>query len=557
MDDTGHEPGSAGGRLPAGVARPVRPPRPTSGRERRRRPRQQAGAGTPTAVTATAVTTTTVTPTALHTVEPPTLSSPCTVLPDRVHRRGRRAVRVVSWIALVTSLSLLAATGTGYALLNRYDGNIQRIGGVLADDQPDPGARDARNVLIVGSDSRDELSDAEDFQGAGEDFVTGQRSDVIILAHLYGDSDQAQLVSIPRDSWVDVPAFADPLTGAAVPARQEKINKAFFDGGPALLVATVEQLAGVRIDHYLQVDFTGFRSMVDELDGVDICLSRPARDVVSGIDLDAGRHTLSGEQALSFVRQREGFARADIDRIQRQQRLLGSMVRKMLSAGTLLNPLKLNGLLEAATRSLQVDEDLTLDELRQLATRFRTMDAGGIGFVTVPISDINALRDRQSVVLLDDVAAGELFDQLRRDIPPGTPAAPDVVPPDASGPVVPPEQVAVQVFNGTGIPGLAGRAADDLRAAGFVLAGAPGDRSTGARSTVVLHGPDRADSARTVASALPGAVLELDPSLNRTLEVVVGSDYDGVTPVRVAPAPAPEPPASPTPRTAAEDMCAP
>jgi LCP family protein required for cell wall assembly len=464
------------------------------------------------------------------------------VLPERSAGRGRRVARVLSWIAVVTSVSILALAGVGYAFVMRYDGNINRIGGVLGDDAA-VAAGGPRNVLIVGSDSRDVEGNA--FQGVGDEVITGQRSDVIILAHLYGGTDKVQLVSIPRDSWVDIPAFTEPETGETTAAQTAKINQAFFLGGPALLVSTVEQLSGLQIDHYMQVDFDGFRGIVNELGGVEVCLSEPAKEAQSEIDLPAGVSTVNGEQALAFVRQRTGLPRGDLDRIDRQQRLIGGMVRKVLSAGTLLNPLKLNGVLDTATKSLQVDEGLSFGELRDLALRFRDVSANGVAFTTVPIADSAARRRGQSVVLIDDIAAAQLFTQIRNDVPPGTPP-----PPDDSALIVAPENVQARVFNGAGVSGLGRRAADELAAVGFQIVEPPSDRGTDAAETVVYHGPGKADSAATLAAAVPGSRSELDPSLDETLEIVVGTSYAGARQVTVGGAP---PPADVI--TAAADPC--
>ncbi|HVM26127.1 MAG TPA: LCP family protein [Mycobacteriales bacterium] len=461
---------------------------------------------------------------------------------------------------MATSVTILAAAGAGYAFVQHYDGNINRLDGIFdGTDRGEVGESGPKNILIVGSDSREGLAPGEDFQGTGDEFVTGQRSDTIILAHLYGDDEVAQLVSFPRDSWVTIPASTDPRTGERRPAHEAKINSAFFEGGPALLVATVQQLSGLTIDHYVQVDFTGFKGMVDALGGVEVCLPEAAREPKSGIDLPAGRSTVEGEQALAFVRQRSGLARGDIDRIARQQQFMGAIVRKTLSAGTLANPFKLNGFLDAATESLQVDEDLTIGGLRDLALRMRGFDSGGVIFSTVPVADPAARREGQSVVLLDEAAAEGLFDGLRRDVPPGR-AEPEPQPGDA-GPalVVAPQSIRVEVYNGAGVQGLAARVASDLQDAGFAVVGPPANRSGGGQQTVVLHGPDKAESARTVAAAIPGAVTELDPSLGNVLQVVAGSSYRGVLPVTVGePAPS-APPVSSTPpeaTTAAEDPCA-
>jgi LCP family protein required for cell wall assembly len=491
------------------------------------------------------------------------------VLPRDGTRRGRRLARVLSWLAVVTSVAVLAAAGAGWALVTTYDGNIDRIGGVLdlpgVDRPADDGPRDAQTLLLVGSDSREGLAAGEGAQGRGQDFVTGQRADTIILAHLFGDSDRAQMVSIPRDSFVAIPSYSDPATREVTRAHEGKINSSFTLGGPPLLVATVEQLTGIRIDHYVQVDFNGFTTMVERLGGVEVCLSEPAKDKDSGIDLPAGRQVVHGDQALAFVRQRTGLPQGDIDRIGRQQQFMAAIVRKTLSAGTLLNPLKLNGFLDAATDSLQVDEGLELGDLRELALRMRGAEAGAVAFTTVPVAELSARRGGESVVLLDEVAAEELFDRLRRDLPPGAPDPDPPAPDEQPALVVPPSDVRVQVLNGGGITGLGRQAADELAELGFEVAGGPVNRGTGTARTVVRAGPGQAGAARTLAAALPGSVIEVDRELEETLEVVVGSSYRSPQPVvvagqRVTPAPAapaPAPTAEAVVLTAADDVCGP
>ncbi len=479
--------------------------------------------------------------------------------------RGRLA-RALSFLAVLTSFSVLAVAVGGYVLVNKYDRQIDRIPDVFAsseEQRPAETPRDARNILIVGSDSRGDLAAGEGTQGRGDTFVTGQRSDTMILAHLYGDSDKAQLVSLPRDSWVTIPAFTDPASGARVEEHEGKLNSAFERGGPALLIRTIEELSGVRIDNYMQIDFEGFLSMVNTLGGVEVCLSEPAKEKDSGIDLPAGRQTIKGAQALAFVRQRQGLPRGDLDRIARQQQFIAAIVRKTLSTGTLLSPFRLNDTLNVATDALQVDEDTSIDDLRDLATRFRTFDAGGVVFTTLPVADADSRQGRQRAVLLDEAKTEELFDLVRRDIPPDSPQA--ARPSPAAEPlIVAPEDVRVRVYNGAGVTGLGRRAYDELAAVGFQLVDAPDNRGSEAVQTTVYHGPDKADSARTVAAAVPGSRTELDPELTGTLEVVVGSSYDGARSVSVtAKAQQPTatddgaaPSAAPAVKTAAEDPCA-
>ena len=469
-------------------------------------------------------------------------------------RRRRRLARVLSVLAVLTSVAVLVSAVGGYLLLRKYDDQVERIPEVFAQgrqERPEPASRDARTILVVGSDSRGDLGAGEGVQGTGDEFVEGQRSDTMILVHLFGDSDEAQLVSLPRDSWVTIPAHDDAETGAPVPAAEAKLNAAFLQGGPALLVRTVEALSGLRIDHYAQVDFDGFVEMVDALGGVEVCLSEPAKDEVSGVDLPAGRQTVRGSQALAFVRQRQGLPRQDIDRIARQQAFLGAIVQKALSTGTLTNPFRLDRVLDVATRALQVDDRTSVSDLRDLALRFRTARGEGVTFTTLPFTDIDGRRDGQSVVLLDQAAVGALFAAMRDDVPP-TPAAT----PAPAGPIiVAAEDVRIRLLDASGDPALGERAATELAAAGFEVVEGPTPVASGGETTV-RHGPEKADSARTLAAAVPGARTEPVQSLGSVLDLVVGADYPGARPVAVTPqdgAGGAAPP--PAPRTAAEDPC--
>ena len=456
------------------------------------------------------------------------------------------------------SVLLFATAVLGYVLFRRYDGNIARIPGLMQAlpglTQPAAAPRGARNVLLVGSDTRD--TTGAQFQGKGAQFTSGQRSDTVILAHLFGNSDKAQLISIPRDSYVSIPAYTDPKTGKVFPQHSAKINSAIEEGGPALLKATVEELSGIRVDNYVQIDFAGFQTMVEKLGGVEVCLKNNAKESNSGIDLKAGRQTIQGAQALAFVRQRYGLPNGDIDRIKRQQAFIGSITRKVLSSGTLLNPLKLSGFLDAATSSVAVDESLQGGGLTQLALRLRSFNAGGVAFATVPFSTISGRRDGQDVVLLDAPKMAELFDGLKQDRAPDAPG-----PARPAAPLtVAPAGVRVSVLNGSGMPGLGRTAAQELARAGFVIVGSPGNRDGGTTGTVVRYGPTRAEAARTLAAAVPGATVEADPTLTGTVEIVVGTSFAGLVPVSLDGTPAPVaaatavPTGAPAP-TAANDGC--
>lgn len=476
------------------------------------------------------------------------------VAPAPARRRGVR--RVLSIVALSLSALLFLVSGIGYALYDHFDGRITRIAiGEVPGDRPQDAPRGALNILMIGSDSRD-FQGGEAFQGTGDERITSQRSDTMILAHLYGDTDKAQLVSLPRDSRVTLPAYTDS-DGKQHAESKDKLNAALERGGPALLIATVEKLSGIKVDHFVSVDFKGFQDIVEELDGVEVCLTQDVQEKDSGIDLKAGRQVVRGAQALAYVRQRNGSVGNELGRIKRQQQFLGSIAREVFDAKTLANPLRLNGVLTVATNSLTVGDDLTSEELRDLALRLRAFDSADVLFTTVPVADADQRIDGVSYVEIDEEKAPLLFGAVQRDEEPGSVAAAPR-PPAAPPLIVRPAGVRTEVYNGTGTAGRGRQVAQELAAVGFNVVGTPGDRGQGVTRTVVRHGIDKADSARTLAAAIPGSTTEQDPALGRTLEVVVGSDYTTARQVTVRPgAGAPSSPAPTTERvtTAAEDIC--
>jgi LCP family protein required for cell wall assembly len=429
--------------------------------------------------------------------------------------------------AIVLAVVVLAASGIVYTRYLHYNHNLTRATGVIK-----PGGAvasgGAQNVLLVGSDSRSGAGDAFAQAPKGQEQVIGQRSDTVILAHIAKGNKKATLVSLPRDSWVTIPAYTDPK-GVAHPAHEDKLNAAFSLGGPALLVSTVQQLTGIHIDHYAEIDFAGFQNMVNALGGVDVCLTKAAHDVNTGINLSAGQHHLNGTEALAFVRQRYGLALGDIDRIKRQQQFLASMLRKVESTGTLANPLKLNAFLDALTKSITVDSGMSTGDMTKLALKLKGLSSGNVILTTMPISGFTK-KNGQDVDVVDQAKASALFGSFAHDGAPSASASGSA----SAAPTVPAGSVHVRVFNGAGVSGLAGKAASDLKKLGFVVDGTPGNRGTGATSSVIEYGPTQSAAANTLAAAVPGSTLKANPQLGTDLELVVGSSYTGAG----APAPA-------------------
>jgi LCP family protein required for cell wall assembly len=465
----------------------------------------------------------------------------------RALRPRRRWARALSWTAVLTSLVVVAGSAFGYVLVRYYDGNISRLPLHIGGDRPNRVKGKALNFLLVGSDSREGMTKAELRQSATE-FTPGRRSDTVILIHLSGDRQHVTLLSFPRDSYVEIPAHGKE------PAHEGKINTAFSEGGPALTIQTVEKLTGIRVDHYLEVNFAGFQRLVDAVDGVDVCLPQAAKDSFSGIDLPKGRSHIKGTQALAFVRQRHGLPQGDIDRIARQQQFLGALLRRATSLRVLANPFKLKSFLDVATKSLQVDDKLGFGDMKSLGLAMKGLDPHRVAFVTAPVLRLDK-RHGQSVVLLDDVRGPELYRAISRDQALVKPPAP--LPKKLT---VPPGSIRVTVLNGTGIAKRAAHAADELRTAGFRVAGTGNADGPTYEHTTVRYAPGDEAAAATLAASLGGVQTE-SVSGATTVTLVVGTDYRTPVPVKVSGTPAttaPRPSATQTkpPVTAADDPCA-
>lgn len=466
-------------------------------------------------------------------------------------RRGSRGARAV---AVALSAAVLATSAVGYAAVARFTGEIKHtsvFAGINEDERPAEGP--SINILMVGSDNREGLTRTQQAKlhvGSGD--YGPARTDTIMILHVAKDGGGATVVSLPRDSYVTIPAHKDS-DGVEHEARQNKINAAFEIGGPQLLVRTVEQATGLRMDHYIEVNFAGFLTMVDALDGIPVCLTQAVKDKDSGLDLPAGRQTVSGKQALAYVRARH--LDSDFGRMSRQQKFIASMLQKATSAGVLLNPLKLNGFLDAATQAVTTDDGLGREQMLDLANRLRGVDQGSIAFMTVPVADddyrVQIGQYNQSTVKWDDTAAKALFTKLANDEP--------IVKAVKGKPLtVAPEKIRVTVLNGAGITGLASKATEDFDARGYITVGNPANADTsGATTTVVRYDPTMAEAQRTLAKALPKATFTAVEGFGSTFEVTLGSDYTGVAAVTVKDSVATTTDVkSPTKvRTAAQDIC--
>nr|WP_245766861.1 LCP family protein [Streptomyces colonosanans] len=333
--------------------------------------------------------------------------------PGLARRRRRRWVRRA---ALGLAVLMAGAAGAGWAAYEKLNSNITADDDAASElarhekERPPVLVPGAQNILLIGSDSR-----SGDGNGRyGRDSGT-QRSDTTILLHLAADRRSATAAFLPRDLMVEVPDCRRPDGSRSLPVFT-MFNHAFATGGSACSVRTVEKLTDIRVDHYMVVDFNGFKKLVDALDGVQVCLKEPIDDKDAKLKLPAGKVTLDGEQALGYVRARKSLGDgSDTERMERQQRFLGALVSKVHSNDVLLNPVKLYPVLDAATSSLTTDPGLaSLRGLYGLVHGLGDLPTKRVHFLTVPRTPYSYNANRDQLV---EPAARKLFARLRMDQP--------------------------------------------------------------------------------------------------------------------------------------------
>ncbi|MEU1402007.1 LCP family protein [Streptomyces sp. NPDC005728] len=433
----------------------------------------------------------------------------------------------------VTTLSVvvLASAGIGHAVVTSLDAGISRVD-AFKDMKNRPRAGHGMNVLLVGTDGRDKISESERraYRLGG---APCHCTDTMMIVHISEDRERASVVSLPRDSYAEVPEHVDPGTGQRHAPHAGKLNAAYAEGGPQLTIGTVENMTHVKIDHYLEVDFTSFMKTVDVVGGVRICTATPLKDAYTGLDLAPGTHTLHGGQALQYVRARHVDGASDLGRMKRQQRFLAALIEQATSSGVLLNPMRFRDVTRAVLGSVRADEGFGTDELLDLGRAMRNFSPSSSEFTTVPIGQMNfPVKGIGSTLKWDPVASDRLFRSLRDD-------KPLAVDHPRRGPLptpveVDPRQIRVQVENGTGTAGLAKRVDAALAAAGFATTRQPTTAAVhDVKRTVISYDPRWDRSARTLGAALPGSELRAVPGMGPMLKVTAGAGFKAVHQVKV------------------------
>ena len=319
-------------------------------------------------------------------------------------RRPGRGWRIALLSVLAIFLVLTLATG-GLALWVRHSiaSGIEFIADPFAgiparapQQKVAAGEEPAVNILVLGTDSRTSASDPSQWKEGA------QRTDAIMIVQVSGDRKTVSVMSIPRDSWVEIPGHG-----------QGKINAAYSYGGPSLTIHTVENLTGIHIDHFAVANFESFVALTDEIGGVRVNLKTPQR--LAGKELGAGAQVLDGQQALAYTRERSSLPNGDFDRVKRQQTWMRSIVSRVLTNGTLSSPTALYSFLKTASRTVAVDESFTLNQMQSLALETRHLHSNDIAFMTVPTAGTGTSADGQSIVTLDADADTPLFKAFAED----------------------------------------------------------------------------------------------------------------------------------------------
>jgi len=443
-------------------------------------------------------------------------------------RKARRQRLQLVVLGLASSLTLFLAGGSW--VLTNYVSNS--VGRVNAGTSGTPSSGPV-NILVAGVDTRGGLSRRDEIKlHVGSAISTN--SDTLMVVHIPASHNSVQVVSLPRDSWVDIPGHG-----------MNKINAAFGLGGPTLMVRTVEQATGLPIDDYVEVNFLGFVKVINAVGGVNICLPFAVNDHDSGLHLSAGRHHVNGVTALAFARDRHSFALSDLARISDQQQLLASLLAQATNSGLLANPVRLHDFLSSITSAVKVDRGFNL---LQIADELRGLREQNVTFATVPLASVNYQTPTgESAVLWNKAAAAAMFAKLKNDA--GLPARHRA----RKHPMLSRAQVSVDIYNGTKTRRKPARTGRRLAALGFTVHkdGLNWPHHTVTR-TVIEYPPGHAAAAALVRKVLPGASTRAVTGLVR-IRIVLGAAGD-----KVIGTPQPtvtQNPSSGQAHTAAQDAC--
>ena len=446
-------------------------------------------------------------------------------------RPRRRRITFVLIAALVIAL-VVAASGLWFKL----QGNISTAS-MRSSESAAPDSSHGLNILLLGSDTRD-------LEASGFGRATGARSDSMVLVHVAAGNKRIDAVQIPRDTLVDMPACEDTGHGSS-PGGVSMINSA-LNYGPACSVAAVESLTGIQLNHFIEMNFEGFMSIVDALGGINVCLPQPMKDPKAKLDLPAGDQKVNGTDALALARTRHAVGDgSDIARLGHQQMVMSAIVQQATSRETLARPDRLYSFLDAATQSLTVDPGLSsLSDLTALAARAQAVPSEEITFMTMPWE--SAPQNRNRVVPSADAEA--LFASLREDSPVGLAGKQPGKKSDADAAAINDRAAAVHITNATRVTNLAGDYAKKATDQGFTVSGI--GNAASAQSTTTLLAADTEQARQTAAALAKELNLDITPETAAIdgVQLHLGQDYQSVEKPE-------ESPVKTTNRKASQNLC--
>ncbi len=449
---------------------------------------------------------------------------------------------MVHWTAGTLGFVLVAGCAGGYFIYQHFNGNIDSYDADLGDDRPSAGAEGAMNILLIGTDTR------EGQDGKYGDTGSPGHADTTFLFHVAKDRTNATALSIPRDLMVEIPECKTEDKKRIIPGSPRAMFNTSLgqnERGPDCTWKTVEKLTGIRIDHFMMVDFNAVKTMSNAVGGVEVCLEKNINDPDSHLNLSRGRHVVKGEQALAFVRTRHSVGQGgDLTRIPLQQQFLSSMIRKIKGNGTLTSPTKLWNLADAATNSLTVDSGIaSIRKLSGLAKDLGKVDTKHITFATVPVADDPLDKNR---LVLKERDAKQVFAMVRADQ-----SLTDVKGKNKKKPTpketskAAPADVRVRVVNGSGVMGAAQETVNWLQNEQGVIRSSNGlNAPADVAKTTLEYARNRGDQARALAEmmGLPPTALKMTNKDAAPLEEMVltlGKDFEGAGIPLTAPTTAP------------------
>ncbi|QWB23080.1 MULTISPECIES: LCP family protein [Streptomyces] len=329
----------------------------------------------------------------------------------RKPRKRHKGMMIMAWTA--AGIVVLGGTGAGYVYF-KLNGNLKSvdIDQALGTDRPEKADNGSENILVLGSDTR---AGGNKKLGGGSDDGSA-RSDTAMIVHVNKGHKKASVVSIPRDTLIDRPSCTDTKGEKYPAANSVMFNSAYSTGGAACAVKTVESITDLRMDHYLEVDFAGFQTLIDDLGGVEVTTTKRIDDPDSHLKLSAGTHRLDGEQALGLVRTRHGVGDgSDLGRIQLQQAFIKALLNQVKDVGVFSNPKKLYDLAQTATKTVTTDSELgSVNKLVSFANGLKTITPANMNMVTMPVAYDPADPNR---VLLQKKQADQIWKALEHDKP--------------------------------------------------------------------------------------------------------------------------------------------